>query len=237
MILLPVVMAFKPSLSAVLFDCDGVLADTEPDGHRVAFNAAFAERGLDAVWDVDVYGKLLETGGGKERMTAYFGGSVKPDVIKELHLRKTELFNELITSGSIPLRPGVLDLVDMALQAEVPVGVCSTSSEQAVSNLVRVLMGDRFDRIRIFAGDIVENKKPAPDVYLLAAREMGLTPGNCVVIEDSSIGLQAAKAAGMKCLITKSSYAHREDFSIADRVVDDLVQGAVTLDTLRSLLL
>lgn len=225
-------LSLKP-LSGLLFDCDGVLADTEPDGHRVAFNAAFAERGIDAVWDVETYGKLLETGGGKERMAAYF--DFEPDVIKELHVRKTELFNDLITTGSIPLRPGVLRLVDQALQEEVPVGVCSTSSEQAVSNLVRVLMGDRFDRIRIFAGDIVSSKKPAPDVYLLAAEEMGLVPENCVVIEDSSIGLQAAKGAGMRCLITKSSYAHREDFTIADKVVDDL--STVTLDTIRSLLI
>ena len=98
-------------------------------------------------------------------------------------------------------------------------GVCSTSSEQAVRNLVRVLMGrERYDALQIFAGDVVANKKPAPDVYLLAATTMGLEPARCVVIEDSSIGLAAAKAAGMKCIITKSSYADREDFTIADEV-------------------
>ena len=94
---------------------------------------------------------------------------------------------------------------------------------------------ERFDQIQIFAGDVVEKKKPSPDVYLLAATTMGLEPAKCVVIEDSSIGLAAAKAAGMKCIITKSSYAHREDFTIADKVVDDLDAGSVDLGVAKAL--
>ncbi|KAJ8612582.1 hypothetical protein CTAYLR_009794 [Chrysophaeum taylorii] len=237
-------------LSGVLFDCDGVLADTEPDGHRVAFNAAFEEKGFaaadDVLWDVDLYGELLETGGGKERMTAFWNKVGWPEgydtedsrsvLVRELHARKTQLFNEMISNGDIPLRPGVLRVIDEALAEGVPVAVCSTSSEQAVSNLVRVLMGDeRADKIRIFAGDVVAKKKPAPDVYLLAAETMDLDSGACVVVEDSSIGLRAAKAAGMWCIITKSSYAHREDFGIADKVVDDL--GEITLDTIKSIII
>lgn len=175
----------------------------------------------------------------------------RTDLVKELHLRKTEIFNDLIEAGQVPLRPGVLRLVDEALGAGVPVAVCSTSSERAVTNLVRVLMGrDRFGSISIFAGDVVENKKPAPDIYLLAADTLHLDSATCVVVEDSSIGLQAAKAAGMQCLITKSAYAYRENFTIADMVVDDLDAGGpssprlllsrrrvagVSLDTIRSL--
>ncbi|KAJ1458394.1 HAD-like domain-containing protein [Pelagophyceae sp. CCMP2097] len=236
----------RMSLSALLFDCDGVLADTEPDGHRVAFNAAFKEKGFNDDWTVHHYGELLETGGGKERMTAHWNAVGWPSgyetkdqqaaLVLELHLRKTELFNKLIETGKIPLRKGVLRLIDEALDSGVPVGVCSTSSEQAVKNLVRVLMGqERFDRIPIFAGDVVKNKKPKPDIYLLAATTMGLVPAQCVVIEDSSIGLAAAKAAGMRCIITKSSYAHREDFAIADKVVDDLDAGGVNLDLVKAL--
>lgn len=208
------------------------------------------------------YGELLETGGGKERMKTHWDASGWPagyesedsrsTLVRELHLRKTEIFNELIESGRVPLRPGVLRLVDEALGAGVPVAICSTSSERAVTNLVRVLMGkERYDRIKIFAGDIVANKKPAPDVYLLAATTMQLDPPRCVVVEDSSIGLQAAKAANMQCIITKSAYAFREDFSLADKIVDDLDSGSaseipyfsdlppccvgVTLDTIRAL--
>ena len=197
----------RRALDALLFDCDGVLADTEPDGHRVAFNAAFKEKGFADDWTVELYGELLETGGGKERMTAHWNkvgwpagyedAGAQQALVKELHLRKTELFNQLIADGQIPLRPGVLRLVDEALSAGVPIAVCSTSSEQAVTNLVRVLMGeDRASKIPVYAGDVVAKKKPAPDVYLLAADKLGLVPKNCVVVEDSSIGLAAAKAAG-----------------------------------------
>lgn len=236
------------TLKGLLFDCDGVLADTEPDGHRVAFNAAFKEQGFADEWSVDLYGKLLETGGGKERMTAYFNDVGWPTdytgdtdkqqtLVKTLHLRKTELFNELIDKGSIPLRPGVLRLIDEALAAKVTVAVCSTSSEQAVRNLVRAMMGaDRAGRIPVYAGDMVANKKPSPDVYLMAAKELKLSPAQCVVVEDSTIGLAAAKAAGMVCCVTKSSYAALEDFAQADRVVPDLDEGSVDLDALRELL-
>ena len=62
----------QPTLEAILFDCDGVLADTERDGHRPAFNAAFKDNGINEEWNVERYGKLLETGGGKERMTAHW---------------------------------------------------------------------------------------------------------------------------------------------------------------------
>ena len=236
----------RMAISALLFDCDGVIADTEPDGHRPAFNAAFKEKGFSDVWTKEYYGELLETGGGKERMTAHWNevgwpsGYDSPEkqqeLVKELHLRKTAIFNEMITKGEIPIRKGVLNLIDEALADGVPVGVCSTSSEQAVSNLVRVLMGDaRADKIPIYAGDVVKKKKPSPDVYLLAAEKMGLEPAKCVVIEDSSIGLAAGKAAGMNVIVTKSSYAYRENFDLADKVVDDLEVGGVGLDACKAL--
>merc|ERR1712176_22691 len=135
------------------------------------------------------------------------------------------------------IRKGVLNLIDEALADGVPVGVCSTSSEQAMGNLVRVLMGDaRADKIPIYAGDVVKKKKPSPDVYLLAAEKMGLEPAKCVVIEDSSIGLAAGKAAGMNVIVTKSSYAYRENFDLADKVVDDLeAAGGVGLDVCKAL--
>lgn len=232
----------RMGMSGLLFDCDGVICDTEPSLHRVAFNKAFAERGFDVTWDVEEYGELLETGGGKERMTAYWNAKGWPvedgreDLVKELHLRKTEIFNDLIQRGDAPLRPGVARLVDEALAADIPVAVCSTSNEKAVTALVKFLLGNRYEKIRIFAGDIVQNKKPAPDVYLLAATEMNLDPSKCVVVEDSTIGLAAAKAAGMKCIVTKSAYAYREDFSLADAVVDDLDAGNVHLASLDALL-
>eukprot|EP00571_Detonula_confervacea_P015216 CAMPEP_0172297656 /NCGR_PEP_ID=MMETSP1058-20130122/591_1 /TAXON_ID=83371 /ORGANISM="Detonula confervacea, Strain CCMP 353" /LENGTH=304 /DNA_ID=CAMNT_0013006829 /DNA_START=13 /DNA_END=927 /DNA_ORIENTATION=+ len=237
------------NLDAILFDCDGVLADTEPDGHRVAFNIAFQESAINEEWSEERYGKLLEVGGGKERMTAHWNEVGWPngipvlgrtDKVLGLHLKKTDLFMKLIDEGAIPLRPGVLRLVDEAIENGVKLAVCSTSNEKAVSNLVSTLMGpERASKFQIFAGDMVQKKKPAPDVYLMAVDEMKLDKNRCVIIEDSHIGVGSAVAAGISCLVTKSSYTAKEDFTGAKMIVDELGDDAntgVTLQTLMSLL-
>lgn len=218
--------------SALLFDCDGVLVDTEKDGHRISFNDTFNERELGVTWDVDLYGELLKIGGGKERMTAYFNKTGWPEkapkseeerkeFIASLHKRKTELFMALIEKKLLPLRPGVAKLIDQALGKGVKVAVCSTSNEKAVSAIVSFLLGaERAEKIKIFAGDVVPRKKPDPAIYTLAANTLGVDPSSCVVVEDSAIGLAAAKAAGMKCIVTKSGYTADEDFLNADAVFD-----------------
>eukprot|EP00850_Spirogloea_muscicola_P023776 SM000387S14693 [mRNA] locus=s387:17036:19619:- [translate_table: standard] len=217
---------------ALLFDCDGVLVDTERDGHRISFNDAFREKKLDVEWEVDLYGELLKIGGGKERMTAHFTKVGWPEqapeseeerkaFIAELHKLKTGLFMNLVETGALPLRPGVARLVDEALGSQVKVAVCSTSNEKAVSAIVRVMLGpERAKAIQIFAGDVVPKKKPDPAIYQLAAETLGVSPARCVVVEDSHIGVTAAKAAGMTCIVTKSGYTADEDFSAADAVYD-----------------
>ena len=161
------------AISALLFDCDGVIADTEPDGHRPAFNAAFKEKGFSDVWTKEHYGELLETGGGKERMTAHWNevgwpagyedAESQQALVKELHLRKTAIFNEMITKGEIPIRKGVLNLIDEALADGVPVGACSYVRRAGRGRTWSVLMGDaRADKIPIYAGDVVKKKKPSP---------------------------------------------------------------------------
>ncbi|KAJ0248441.1 CBBY-like protein [Hirschfeldia incana] len=218
--------------SALLFDCDGVLVDTEKDGHRISFNDTFKERDLGVTWDVDLYGELLKIGGGKERMTAYFNKVGWPEkapkdeaerkaFIAGLHKQKTELFMVLIEKKLLPLRPGVAKLVDQALTNGVKVAVCSTSNEKAVSAIVSCLLGpERAENIKIFAGDVVPKKKPDPAIYNLAAETLGVDPSKCVVVEDSAIGLAAAKAAGMTCIVTKSGYTADENFENADAVFD-----------------
>lgn len=231
------------TMQALIFDCDGVLVDTERDGHRVAFNRAFADAGLDAEWSVDRYGDLLGTGGGKERMRRHFDetGWPVPDaerdgLIVDLHARKTAIFMELIEAGRLPLRPGVARLANEAAEAGLTVAVCSTSNEKAVGAVVRELLGPRLEAVMtIFAGDVVPAKKPDPAIYALAASTLDLDPACCVVIEDSHIGLTAAKAAGMRCIVTVSGYTDGEDFAEADRVVTDLDQG-VDLQACRSLI-
>ncbi|PUZ44663.1 hypothetical protein GQ55_8G125200 [Panicum hallii var. hallii] len=182
--------------AALLFDCDGVLVDTEKDGHRISFNETFAERELGVSWDVELYGELLKIGGGKERMTAYFNKTGWPakapktdeerkQFIASLHKRKTELFMALIEKKLLPLRPGVQRLIDEALGKEVKVAVCSTSNEKAVSAIVSCLLGpDRAEKITIFAGDVVPRKKPDPAIYILAATSLGVDPSSYTAEED-----------------------------------------------------
>lgn len=234
-------------MQALIFDCDGVLVDTERDGHRVAFNQAFQEEGLDCEWSVERYGELLKTAGGKERMRRHFEetgwpASVPEDaagrdaLILKLHKRKTDIFMALIESGQLPLRAGVARLVDEAIAGNIRLAVCSTSNERAVQAVVDVMLGaERSKHITVFAGDVVPAKKPDPAIYDLAAKTFSLEPAKCIVIEDSNNGLRAAKAAGMKCVVTISSYTGDEDFATADRVVSDLDQG-ITIDACKALI-
>jgi HAD superfamily hydrolase (TIGR01509 family) len=235
-------------LQALIFDCDGVLVDTERDGHRVAFNQAFAKKGLDIEWDVQLYGDLLEVAGGKERMRYYFNTHQWPDnitdkdgFIKELHKLKTDCFMQIIETCQLPLRPGVARLVDEAIAEGITMVVCSTSNERAVTLVVERLLGKerRSHFAAIFAGDVVSRKKPDPEIYNLAARQLNLEPTRCVVVEDSRNGFLAAQAAGMHCIVTTNGYTEHEDFSQADLVVSELGDPPdikVTIETLEKII-
>ena len=233
-------------MKALIFDCDGVLVDTERDGHRVAFNSAFKKKGLDVEWDVDQYGELLKIAGGKERMRHFFEQCNWPadcpdkdGFIKELHKLKTAFFMEIIDSGQLLLRPGIKRMVDEAIAANVVLAVCSTSNEKAVNLIVEKLLGPERKRrfLAILAGDVVAKKKPDHEIYTLATKTLKLSADECVVIEDSRNGLLAAKAAAMHCVITTNGYTKEEDFSEADAVYPELGDGSdikVTLNDLKS---
>ena len=231
-------------MKGIIFDCDGVLADTERDGHRVAFNKAFAAKGLPIEWSVELYGELLKVTGGKERMKHYFDNygwpadiADKDAVIKELHKLKTDYFMEIIESGQLPLRPGVARFVDEAIAANIVLAICSTSAERAVNLVVEVLLGPvrKAHFSAILAGDVVSRKKPDPEIYNLASERLSLESSECVVVEDTRVGLLAAKAAGMNCIITTNGYSKDEDFTGADLVVSELGDPPnvqVTLETI-----
>ena len=220
-------------IKALIFDCDGVLVDTERDGHRVGFNRAFAQMGIDAEWDVDLYGKLLLVAGGKERMRAYFDEYGWPDgadtaeardeLIVALHKLKTEITSGLVAEGGLPLRPGIARIVDEAIAAGVRLGVCTTSNPKFIDAVLDLFGPERkakFDFVH--AGDVVAKKKPAPDIYLLALETLGLPAHACMVIEDSRNGLLAARGAGLPTLVTTSTYTVDEDFTGAVKVVPEL---------------
>ncbi|WP_036922532.1 HAD-IA family hydrolase [Propionicicella superfundia] len=217
---------------ALLLDCDGVLADTEEFGHLVAFNQVFDEFGYPFRWSKEEYARLLKVGGGKERVRAYatatgvdlgFDGDLVV-ASTAIHRRKTEIYIELVTTGRLPERPGIRRLVDEVLDAGWTVAVASTSALESVRSVLRAVVDpEAFARVAgIFAGDVVENKKPAPDVYLLALDALGLDPADTVVIEDSEAGAAAAHAAGLKHLVTLSSFTGTDAFPDATAVVDSL---------------
>ncbi len=214
-------------IKAIIFDQDGVIIDTERDGHRVAFNKTFKEFGFEFEWDVDYYYELLQVAGGKERMrhhlhTKGFGREVKPEeedeLIKALHKRKTEIFIELIKEGALPLRPGIKRIMKEAMNRGLKVGICTTSNEKAAHAVAYEILKDiKFDFV--LAGDVVKKKKPDPEIYLLGLKKGGLKAEECIVVEDSRNGLLAAKAAGMNVVVTTNHYTEKEDLKDADIIV------------------
>jgi beta-phosphoglucomutase-like phosphatase (HAD superfamily) len=220
------------SLSALIFDVDGTLANTERDGHRVAYNRAFREAGLDWEWTVELYGELLAVTGGKERMRFYlekFRPDFKapPDLdrfIGALYVAKTRHYTELVTAQGIPLRPGVLRLLGEARDAGLRLAIATTTNPANVSALLESNLGppgsDWFEFIG--AGDVVPAKKPAPDIFHYVLEHLRLTPQQCMAFEDSENGLRAALAAGLTALVTVNDYTRDEDFSGASLVLDRL---------------
>ena len=217
-------------LKAIFWDQDGVIIDTEKDGHRVAFNKMFKEYGYDFEWDVDTYGELLQISGGKERMRHYFtekgvlleGVPEKDDeLLLTLHRRKTAIFVEMIESGILPLRAGVKRLMKEAIAAGLRLGVCTTANERSAKAVTGGMLGDIHLEF-VLAGDVVSRKKPDPEIYLLALEKTGLPPDQCIVIEDSHNGLLAARAAGLHSVATTNLYTEDEDLSAASIVVTSL---------------
>ena len=217
-------------LEALIFDVDGTLADTEKDGHRVAFNQAFAEAGLDWDWDVELYGKLLQVTGGKERIRLYvekFLYDFSPDedisqFAAKLHQRKTHFYLELLQSGAIPLRPGVERLIKEAREAGLRLAIATTTTPANVTYLLSATLGeasnDWFEVIA--AGDIVPAKKPAPDIYTWALDKMNLDASACMAFEDSLNGIKSSLDANLNTLITVNDYTKNDDFNGAALVLD-----------------
>lgn len=218
------------TLKALLFDVDGTLADTERDGHRVAFNMAFAEAGLDWDWSVELYGKLLEVTGGKERIRHYletynttFRRPTELDsFIAGLHAAKTRHYTDLLAQGRIPLRAGVKRLLSEARDEGLLLGIATTTTPANVTALLQNALDPQAESwfAVIAAGDIVPAKKPAPDIYVHAMRTLGLEPEQCIAFEDSHNGIRASRDAGLATIVTVNDYTRDHDFSEAAIVLD-----------------
>lgn len=219
-------------LQALLFDVDGTLADTERDGHRVAFNMAFEEFGIDWDWSVDTYGELLSVTGGKERMKHfaenYLTANQLPenlmDMIPALHQAKTRHYTELLSTGAIPLRPGVERLIGEARERGFRLAIATTTTPENVTALLSHTLGpESIDWFEVIAaGDIVPAKKPAPDIYDYTLDRMQLTAGQCIAFEDSANGIRSSTSAELNTIITINDYTIDHDFSDACIVLDQM---------------
>ncbi|MES2993206.1 MAG: HAD-IA family hydrolase [Pseudomonadota bacterium] len=207
-------------LKALIFDVDGTLAETERDGHRIAFNRAFEDAGLGWHWNVEHYGALLAVTGGKERISHYWNtidpqAAAAPEAdarVRALHAAKTAHYLELVRSGTVVLRPGVRRLLIEARARGLRLAIATTTTEANVRELLTAtispLAPDWFEVIG--AGDAVAHKKPAPDIYHWVMERLRLPANECLAFEDSAPGVAAARAAGLATLLTRSVYSTNE---------------------------
>lgn len=235
-----------PPRRAIIFDCDGVLLESE-ELHRVAYNRTWAAAGLGFEWSVPYYEELQNAvGGGRAKMIYYFDSAGWPArvtdgdaaglddrkaaLLDDLVAAKTELYTELIDTGAAAPRPGVLRLIDEAHARGVVTAICSAANKEAVARTLPALLGpDRLARFDlVIAGDDVPAKKPDPLIYTTAMERLGLPAAACVVVEDSAIGVAAAVAAGLRVVVTTTPSTASQAFEGADRVLPGL--GEVGVD-------
>ncbi len=223
-------------MTTLILDCDGVLADTERDGHRVAFNATFSHFGVPLHWSEAEYAERLQVAGGKERMASALTPEVvaaaglptdpaeQQAMVAEWHRYKTARYTEMVAGGRLPTRPGITRILTGAQDAGWQLAVASTSAEASVRAILEQAVGAEraaaFDAV--LAGDVVAAKKPAPDIYLLALHRLHAQPARTLVIEDSRNGLLAATAAGLRCVLTVNGYTRDEPNDEAILVVSSL---------------
>ena len=215
-------------MTAFIFDVDGTLVESE-ELHRDAFNEAFGKANLSWHWDTYRYKELLKVSGGKERMRVFVDEEeITPEtpldeLVEHLHRSKTEVYTQAVKDGALALKPGVAALIAEARRRGVRLAIATTTSRDNVDALLQAVFPGENGIFEVIAcGDMVPAKKPAPDIYELALRELGLPASACLAFEDSSNGLRAAKAAGLRCIITPALYTRDEDFTDADLVLDDL---------------
>lgn len=203
-------------LRALIWDVDGTLAETEAEGHRVAFNAAFAEHGLDWHWDHARYGALLAITGGRERLLHDMGNHADAPVdtdarealARRLHASKNRHYAARVASPGIPLRAGVAELIAQAAARGWRQAIATTTSRDNVAALLRAHFGPdwqaHFDAV--VCGEDVARKKPDPQVYRIALEQLRLAPAEALAIEDAPPGVAAARAAGIPVIVTRSRY-------------------------------
>ncbi|MBC7303634.1 MAG: HAD-IA family hydrolase [Nocardia sp.] len=212
-------------LRAVIFDVDGTLVDSERDGHRVAFNEAFAEAGLPDRWDVQEYGKLLKVAGGAQRLTFWFeqhgtAPAEARELAQQLHRDKTRIMRQMASDGHIRARPGARELIERLRSRGVRLHVATTGTRAWVEPVLKHAFGAPFDTVT--TGTEVPVLKPSPAVYLDVLIQIGLSAEHAVAVEDSANGVRSAVAAGLRCVAAQNAYTRTDDLSAAVLVADGL---------------
>lgn len=226
-------------IDALIFDLDGTLADTE-EAHRLAFNLAFERYRLGWRWGRNEYRALLKTTGGKERLGAYIE-QLTPSpaerkrlsaLLPAIHAEKTKFYSSVVNDGAITLRCGVARLLEEALAAGCRLALASSTTAVNVDALLHSTLGARgLDMFSVIVcGDQVRAKKPAPDIYRQALWHLDLPPDRAVAFEDSTNGLQAARAAGLWTVVTPNFWTEDGDFSGAGLVLQSVGDAAHPLE-------
>jgi HAD superfamily hydrolase (TIGR01509 family) len=214
-------------IEALIWDVDGTLAETERDGHRVAYNRAFEMLRLEWHWDEPRYGELLRVSGGRARLLADM--ATRPDapppaeresLARLLHRMKTQLYAERVAEGSIQLRPGVRLLVEQAAARGLRQAVATTTSRANVEALLTHHFGSGWGRLFQVAvcGEDLAAGKPDPEVYHRVLAGLDIGPLATLAIEDAYAGARAARAADVPVVVARSAY-----------FAADMVEGAIAV--------
>lgn len=203
-------------IRALLWDVDGTLAETERDGHLVAFNRAFEAVGVPWRWSEAQYGELLAVAGGYERLMhdlrhrAHLPGkpAERAALARELHRVKDVIYADIVRRGELPLRAGVVELIAECHHAGLPMGIVTTTSHANVAALLARHLGRgwRGGFATVMCAEQAPLKKPDPQVYLRALAALQLPAAEAVALEDSPAGIEAARAAGVPVIVTRSHF-------------------------------
>lgn len=208
-------------LHAVVFDLDGALADLQRDGQRLAFNAAFAEHGIDVSWNVEQYGRVVCIGDEKRRIAAALRkqgfGRVSEEIAAHVYRTKNDLFSGSVLTGDVAPREGLDDLVNSLFFAGIAIAVVSTGSRSWVEPLVRQLIGDGIAQTIVTPEDL-PHPGSDPDLHGHALWELGVGPEGALAVTSSARGLRAAAASKLATLVVATPYTAGHDFTGAATV-------------------
>ena len=218
-------------LNAILFDVGGTIAESE-EIHRVSFNEAFKEFGLNWYWDEAIYRELVFIGGGKERIKHYITRAW-PEMLKQknftkyiesVHKIKGQIYEEFLNDSQLKARPGIIRLLKELKNEKIRLAIVSDTTEENLINLFKKGLGiNPIEWFEILAhGGCTIQKKPSPDIYLWTLERLKLPPESCLAIEDAPRGVDSAIDAGLKVLVTPSIYTLEEKFEKSSLLLSHL---------------